>query len=393
MKQKIIEFFQQGLPSNKSEQFNKLFELYRNSLGKSLATERMLNSSGYSKTNLEALIYDIKRLHGIKDVELVKKQAQPLDLPQLTIADKIYKLFQGIVPEEILIPTDEEKIEINNWDYEKLSQCFIHVLSKKYVDDSIIIEKAKSDVPEFVELLEKASQNLIPVSPEQIELAKKLEVVSGEKDSLQIDLENSEDEKSELEGENEFLKEENETLALELAELKKTESEHNGKLRDEFEFLNDAECPDIAHVLVGRKLAAWKRYQANHEKLQLDIAGNQKLSAEEKLEATKASVEDFTENQAIYDELNHYKENKEFLKKHPLFRTTRLKEEVEGMTPEELIAYTNSSAKYFSVKKSAMAIAEKAKNEAKIIEISEGVTERQEKLALVNKKLGVGIKK
>ena len=62
MKHKVIEFFQ-NLPKEKSEQFNKAFELYRQSDGKSLGAERVINATGYSDQALENLDRKSTRLN------------------------------------------------------------------------------------------------------------------------------------------------------------------------------------------------------------------------------------------------------------------------------------------------------------------------------------------
>lgn len=385
MKQKIIEFFHE-LPSSKHEQFNKLFEFYRDSPGKGLAIERSVNAVGYSKENFDLLKYELQKLYGIKDVELIAKEKKEIFVSEPSLSDKIYQLFQGIVP--IVVPTEEEKIDADNWDQAKLEQCFVNVLSISRISFAEILDRAKQQLPEFVDTLVKAHEYLAnQFSGVSGDLSKQLEIVSGEKENLESDLDDALNEKNDLEEENEALKEAKEQVEQELSELKKSEKEHAQGLRDEFPFLNEKDCPDIAHVLVGRKIAAWKRYQASHLKLQLDIDGTEKLPEEEKLSLAKSSVEDFTENQSIYDELNHYKENKEFLNKHSLFKTVRLQKEVESMSPDDLIAFKGSSAKYFSVKK------QKLKNtnttEEEVLEINKGIEERREKLDLVNKKLGV----
>jgi hypothetical protein len=87
--------------------------------------------------------------------------------------------------------------------------------------------------------------------------------------------------------------------------------------------------------------------------------------------------------------LNCYQKTSEILGIHPIFKKLQLSREIETMTNDELIKYKGSSAKYFSVKKTALAKAKKAKDEAKVAEIEAAVTERSEKLFLVNKKLGV----
>jgi hypothetical protein len=97
----------------------------------------------------------------------------------------------------------------------------------------------------------------------------------------------------------------------------------------------------------------------------------------------------FNENQKIYDELNCYQTTGKVLGVHPIFKKLQLTREVDTMTADELIKYKGSSAKYFSVKKTALAKAKKANDEVKVTEIETAVAERHDKLFLVNKKLGV----
>jgi hypothetical protein len=75
MKSNVIKFFQ-NLPKEKHEQFNKAFELYRQSEGKSPVIERAVNASGFSEHGLENLLYDLQKLHGITDVEKVAMPVQ-----------------------------------------------------------------------------------------------------------------------------------------------------------------------------------------------------------------------------------------------------------------------------------------------------------------------------
>ena len=87
--------------------------------------------------------------------------------------------------------------------------------------------------------------------------------------------------------------------------------------------------------------------------------------------------------------MNCYQTTGKVLGIHPIFKKLQLTREVETMTADELIKYKGSSAKYFSVKKTALAKAKKEKDEAKVLEITTQVAERHDKLFLVNKKLGV----
>lgn len=69
-----------------------------------------------------------------------------------------------------------------------------------------------------------------------------------------------------------------------------------------------------------------------------------------------------------------------------------MEREVEEMSTEELVKYKGSSAKYFTDNKKTLAKAVADKDEAKIKEINDRVAEREVKLALVNKKLGIQTK-
>ena len=75
-----------------------------------------------------------------------------------------------------------------------------------------------------------------------------------------------------------------------------------------------------------------------------------------------------------------------------IFKRLQLTREVETMTSEELVKYKSASAKYFSDNRTSLAKAQKAKNTEKIELINNRVAEREQKLALVNKKLGINPK-
>lgn len=281
MRQNVVEFFQ-NLPIEKSEQFNKAFELYRKSPNKNTGVERSLNVQGYSERTLENLLYDLQKLHGITDLEKVAVAKSDVSSEE----SEVITISEGVV-------TDVE--------------------------------------------------NIVVVS----------EIVSEESE-----------------------KTEDSSLSL----------------REEFPFLNSADCPNELKILVADKITAWKIYNENHAKLLKIEAGELEVSVEEQTEIARLATEAFDENQKIYDELNTYKETGKVLGVHPLFKSLQMQREVEEMDQAELIAYKNSSAKYFSTNKTALAKAEANKDEEKIEEIKTRVAEREQKLAMVNKKLGVPTK-
>ena len=165
-------------------------------------------------------------------------------------------------------------------------------------------------------------------------------------------------------------------------------------LREEFKFLNDKDCPNELKILVADKITVWKQYEAIQEQIVI-LNAKEELTAEEKeslSELAKDAVAAFEENQAIYEELNAYNETGKVLGKHPIFRKLQMEREVEEMSTEELVKYKGSSAKYFTDNKKTLAKAVADKDEAKIKEINDRVAEREVKLALVNKKLGIQTK-
>lgn len=281
MRKKVIEFLQ-NLPETPYEQFNEAYELYRKSEGKNEQVERALNIAGFSDYRLEILLYDLRKLHNISDVELA-------ETPVI-----------ALVSEEGDTETTGGNTEGKNGD---------------------------------------ATGN--ELSPEFLGL-------QVEKTGLTV--------------------------------------------REEFPFLNDKECPDELKILVADKMTAWNVYTNAHEKLAQKEAGTLELTPDEESELVKTATEAFEENQKIYAELNTYKQTGTILGEHPIFKKLQFAREVEEMNPDELVKYKNGSAKYFTDNKKLLAQAEAKKDEARVQEIKSRVADREIKLAMVNKKLGIQTK-
>jgi cell division protein FtsL len=322
MKQKVIEFFQ-NLPEAPYEQFNKAFELYRQSDGKNIAIERVINATGYTPSGLQNLLYDLQKMHGITDVEKV---------PQV----------------------GSLKLEVGS------------------EGDGVLQLDPNSEIPGTLE-----------ETTDLDSLKEKMKNLECERDDLQY-------EKEELESENENLQDENEDLKTEVETLKLAPKLDAKAIRVEFPFLNEKDCPDEFKILVADKITAWNEYLETQERIQ---NFDEKISGKEEMaELAKKAIEDFDENQKIYDELNCYQTTGKVLGVHPIFKKLQLTREVETMTSEELVKYKSSSAKYFTDNRKSLAKAEKAKDEARILEINTRVVDRELKLALVNKRLGIPVK-
>lgn len=114
------------------------------------------------------------------------------------------------------------------------------------------------------------------------------------------------------------------------------------KLRDEFPFLKEANCPDELLILVGKKFNHYDAYVKAHKDLlvvvEQDAQGEDvgiALSPEQITNLALSAVENFQVNQDIWDELNYYKENKNVLGKHPIFLERKLKERIDALTVEK----------------------------------------------------------
>lgn len=158
-------------------------------------------------------------------------------------------------------------------------------------------------------------------------------------------------------------------------------------LREEFPFLNADDCPDVLYVVVGKKIATYRAWQAAHDKLQKIDTGELQVDEAEKLETAQLAEKSFRENQELHAELNHFKETGEILGKHPLFRESVAKKEVDEMTPAQLAKFPGSSSKYFTDQKKALE--KHHDNPEKIAEINQRIEDRKYKLSLVNAKLGI----
>ncbi len=388
MKQTVIEFFQ-NLPDEKHEQFNKAFDLYRKSDGNNESIVRSLNAVGYTESNLQNVLYDLQKLHGITDAEKIAiPKVKKKELPDERIA--ILAGLIALLPESY--PDWLEALKESNYSTENLIQFAVAVGNDKAVEvlkavelvgleatgqDEEALRQAQGDK---VQHAESSEQN---ADGGDIKLLKaENETLLSEKEDLEFENEVLEDEKSDLEEENEALKEKvNELTAV-----------TGTSLREEFPFLNSTDCPNELKILVADKITVWKQYLTKHQELVRIESGELVVPAEEQAEIAEAAKVAFEENQRIYDELNAFKETGKVLGKHPIFKTLQFQREVEVMDQAALIAYKNSSAKYFSDNKTSLAKAEQKGDVEMIEKIKTRVADREEKLALVNKKLGVPAK-
>lgn len=103
------------------------------------------------------------------------------------------------------------------------------------------------------------------------------------------------------------------------------------KMREEFPFLNDADCPNELKILVADRITAYHNYVNDHEKL-FEAASDEELQ-----ELAASVVENYIDNQEIWDELNYYKENGQIHGKCQIFDWKMREDEIRALLPADLI--------------------------------------------------------
>lgn len=157
--------------------------------------------------------------------------------------------------------------------------------------------------------------------------------------------------------------------------LTNADAQEGLKIRDEYPFLNDPNCPDVFKVLVSDKITAYKEYAKKHaEALEAADQGE----AEEKLyELASAAVKDYQMNQDIKKELDHYRDtNGKVLGKHPALADLKLQQEVNEMTEGDLVSQRSNAQKAVNKYKADKAKAHLHEYHSKKFEL---ITERLQK--------------
>lgn len=131
------------------------------------------------------------------------------------------------------------------------------------------------------------------------------------------------------------------------------------KIRDQYTFLNNTDCPDEYKVLVADKITAWKEFAKNHSAL---VDGIDENESEEKLyEVAKSAVTEFQLNDDIRKELDFYQEQGKVLGNHPKLNDLKIKEEISELSEAELVEMKLKANKNAS--KAKMEIQNKGTNE------------------------------
>ena len=344
--------------------------MYRKSPGKNFSTERFLNAAGFSKVNLENLVYDLKQLHGISDAQVRVAKAAPkkAEKPKLVIA---FEDIKNKTTEELTAFLNQEKISVPGIpSFSKGSAG--NKERQQYVKDYNLVSESNKNKDLDIAIGEWIHSMVVQMAVDYLEPTPEIENIDIPGFSMATS------------------KEEVFTTAPD--EVKETV-----KLRDEFPFLNDPDCPEELYILVGKKFAHYNAYVKAHEALMVNLENEETIDGpkipmtpEQIFEFAKTAVENFELNQDIYAELNHYKETGEILGKHPIFTERKLKESVAVMSVPDatkrmsnLENYIRRDAKKRDAKKTTPEMKEKLSKkiigweyELKIIKAKLGFSEK-----------------
>lgn len=103
------------------------------------------------------------------------------------------------------------------------------------------------------------------------------------------------------------------------------------KLRDQYPFLKEENCPEILIILVNKMLNAWEKWHTAHEEL-FNTASPEVIA-----ELSAMVVDNYLEDSAIKAELDYYLEHRSVLGNHPLFGRTKRLEELKALSIADLV--------------------------------------------------------
>lgn len=322
MKTKVLEVLTNA-SLKPHEKFNQAMKLLAKSKNNNAMALRTYNQKGYTPETLEAITYDLQQLHGIADKELRKKFIPQEEASKMEAEGTISEAAAALIV-----------LNIAEADYHKELKPLACSLA-----DELEVELADFKKETLVTFLTEEKQNLLKAEEEP-------------------------------KTENPFIEASDDAKA-------------GLKIRDEFPFLKEEDCPDELKVLVSDKLTAYQNVLDARAELFKQKDG-ESFSEEEILEHCRAAVDNFQLNQEIYDELNYYKEEKEILGKHPIFAELVLEREINAMTGAEAQKEkTNLSSRISKAKKKA----ENAKTEETKEPFLAEIKELEHKRELVQAKL------
>ncbi len=382
-----VLIFLAALPEKPAEQFNQGFALLQKTLGKSLTQERNLNKVGFNPTNLATVLYELKKLHKIKDSDVKNHQIGNLEVVHSAvdarssaekIADAIKSLGDSLRVKVLLLC--------------KFALEFGSSIERKHVpeDISVVVDDWASALqPVLDEYPELAPPN------EPFNLIALSESFAAEIEAIVYPQELHErlDEMRSAIADNN-VKIEARGAVVKLFEGAGDDVKAAVKFRDQFPFLNDPELIPEFKILTADKFTAYHAFCDAHRELftklvPLPVDGQTleeciNLGEREIFELAKTAVENFKMDQLIWDELVNYRDKGEILGKHPVFKDRMLELKVAEMTIPEASKRKGNLENY--IRRDGLK-AESAKDEPTKLHYENKVLDWKAELVLVERKL------
>jgi len=142
-----------------------------------------------------------------------------------------------------------------------------------------------------------------------------------------------------------FIQAEKELEIVKISKEVPIEVKRTIKLREQFPFLREKDCPDVLKLLINEMITAYENYKAGRTQL------FSSLTAEEEALLSRDIVDNFIENKQAFAELEHYKNTGQILGAHPIFEAQKIKEELDALNAEGLNLKYNSLRKNISTNK------------------------------------------
>ncbi|MDC7994457.1 hypothetical protein [Altibacter sp. HG106] len=352
------------------KRFNELLRHFMSHKYRPESQARFYNKAGFSKDRLKQLEYDVKKLYGIKDVDL-KDDTVVKNLNEQSAPDQ-KGASQNADPHAVLMEIAAEKAT-----HDDLIDAAIYLgLPKPDLVKTPEFSKGIAGNRERKEWLKSNGQEEVPKTNVELDEAISEVIVNINEEQLQEVREALVEYQSKAVNgkEVEF------TVIGEGIEIPE-EAGTGLKLRSEFPFLEEEDCPDELKVLVADKLTAWKKFLEGREELKEKVDS---LSSAEIYELAEKTVKNFELNQEIYDELNYYKENKKVLGQHPIFADMMLEKKVVAYKPRELATRFSNLKNY--IRRDSKKLDESKETEAQE-KLQAKIDEWKAELDLVKKRL------
>lgn len=271
--------------------------LYNQFPTKSLATQSYISRLANTASNVKKVAYELCKLVAIPERQMNALLNQPLSVK----------------------PVEKVIVKKPSVDLEKMVLEFVPNTSEEIINELATYLKIEFSIPEF-------TKGLLGLS-ERKNFANELEVeVQGNS--------NADYDAVFKVYKHEFLTAKIEEAKEVLIESKLQEldvkTKESIKLRDQFPFLRESDCPRVLHLLVADLITAHETFVTQQPLL------HQQATQEQLKQLVKEVKASYIDKKEVFAELEYYNEHKELLGEHPIFELLKQEEEIRNLNTVDL---------------------------------------------------------